>query len=82
MSKWRKKTDGTAETEKDLTDRQDFDWVGYLKAHPDLTVIVPDGKVVVRFAIARLAIMQLESFSMTPGAHLELSALVARHFQD
>jgi hypothetical protein len=57
MSEWRKKTDGTAETEKDLTDRQDFDWVGYLKAHPDLTVIVPDGKVVVRFAIARLAII-------------------------
>ena len=57
MSKWRKKTDGTAETEKDLTDRQDFDWVGYLKAYPNLSVIVPDGKVVVRFAIARLAII-------------------------
>ena len=57
MSKWRKKTDGTAETEKDLTDRQDFDWVGYLKAYPNLSVIVPDGTVVVRFAIARLAII-------------------------
>ena len=57
MSKWRKKTDGTAETEKDLTDRQDFDWVGYLKAYPNLSVVVPDGKVVVRFAIARLAII-------------------------
>ena len=57
LSKWRDKTDGTAETEKDLTDRQDFDWVGYLKAHRDLTIIVPDGKSVVRFAIARLAII-------------------------
>ena len=57
VSKWRDKTDGTAETEKDLTDRQDFDWVGYLKAHRDLTIIVPDGKSVVRFAIARLAII-------------------------
>ena len=57
MSKWRKKTDLNGETEMDLTDRQDFDWVGYLKGHPDLSIIVPNGKFVVRFAIARLAII-------------------------
>ena len=55
MSEWRKKADVSGETEQDLTDQQVFDWVGYLKVHPDLTKIVPDGKVVVSFAIARLA---------------------------
>jgi hypothetical protein len=55
MSEWREKTDVSGETEQDLTDQQVFDWVGYLKVHPDLTKIVPDGKVVVSFAIARLA---------------------------
>jgi len=57
MSKWRIKTDGTTEMEKDLTDQKDFDWVGYLKSHPDTAVIVPDGKVVVSFTIARLAVI-------------------------
>ena len=42
--------------EKDLTDRTDFDWVGYLKSHPDIASIVPNGKVVVNFAIVRLAV--------------------------
>ena len=57
MSDRRTKTTGTAETEKDLTDQKDFDWVGYLKSHPDIAIIVPDGKVVVSFAIARLAVI-------------------------
>jgi hypothetical protein len=57
MSEWRIKTDGTTEMEKNLTDGDDFDWVGYLKSHPDTAVIVPDGKVVVSFSIARLAVI-------------------------
>ena len=55
MSQWRDRTNGTTEKEKDLTDQKDFDWVGYLKSHPDKAIIVPDGRVVVNFTIARLA---------------------------
>ena len=57
MSDWSTKTTGTAEMEKDLTDRTAFDWVGYLKSHPDIASIVPNGKVVVNFAIVRLAVI-------------------------
>ena len=57
MSDWRTKTTGTEEMERDLTDRTDFDWVGYLKSHPDIASIVPNGKVVVNFAIVRLAVI-------------------------
>jgi hypothetical protein len=57
MSHWSKNTSGTEETEKDLTDRQDFDWVGYLKGYPNLSDILPDGRVVVKFAIARCAMI-------------------------
>ena len=55
MSQWRTLTSGTAEMEKDLTDQKDFDWVGYLKLHPDIVKIVPDEKFVVSFAIQRVA---------------------------
>ena len=55
MSQWRTLTSGTAEMEKDLTDQKDFDWVGYLKLHPDIDKIVPDEKFVVSFAIQRVA---------------------------
>ena len=55
MSQWRTLTSGTAEMEKDLTDQKDFDWVGYLKLHPDMDIIVPDEKFVVSFAIQRVA---------------------------
>ena len=55
MSQWRTLTSGTAEMEKDLTDQTDFDWVGYLKLHPDIDKIVPDEKFVVSFAIQRVA---------------------------
>ena len=58
LSAWRKRTQGTAEMEKDLTDlRAEFDWVGYLKFHPDLEAIVPDGKFVDAFSIVRLAVI-------------------------
>ena len=57
MSDWRAKTTATAEMEKDLTDGTDFDWVGYLKSHRDIASIVPNGKVVVNFAIVRLAVI-------------------------
>ena len=55
MSQWRNLPSGTAEMEKDLTDQKDFDWVGYLKLHPDMDIIVPDEKFVVSFAIQRVA---------------------------
>ena len=57
MSDWRTKTTDTEEMERDLTDRADFDWVGYLKSHPDIASIVPNGKLVVIFAIVRLAVI-------------------------
>ena len=55
MSQWRNLPSGTAEMEKDLTDQKDFDWIGYLKLHPYLNIIVPDEKFVVSFAIQRVA---------------------------
>ena len=57
MSDWRSKTTPTAEMEKDLTDGAVFDWVGYLKSHRDIANIVPNGRVVVNFAIVRLAVI-------------------------
>ena len=57
MSDWRAKATATAEMEKDLTDGTVFDWVGYLKSHRDIANIVPNGRVVVNFAIVRLAVI-------------------------
>ena len=58
LSAWRKRTQHTAEMEKDLTHcRGEFDWIGYLKNHGDIAAIVPDGRFVDAFSIVRLAVI-------------------------
>ena len=51
LQRWRAIDQG--EVERVLWDDREFDWVGYLKHHPDLECIVPPGVGVINFSIAR-----------------------------
>ena len=56
LKRWR---DASDNRQMDLFDCAQFDWIGYIKHHPDKAVIIPGRVCIIGFEIARLTVVDL-----------------------
>ena len=56
LKRWR---DASDNRQMDLFDCAQFDWIGYIKHHPDKAVIIPGRVCIIGFEIARLAVVDV-----------------------
>ena len=56
LKRWR---DASDNRQMDLLDCAQFDWIGYIKHHPDKAVIIPGRVCIIGFEIARLTVVDL-----------------------